>query len=271
MSPRFRIGKILKEQRVLQGLTGVQCGLSVGLSQSRIAKIEGGYLPFKRNEVESILNILKVSETIRQEIIFLCDQEDDRAPKKSLISYGKPRQQPLFLETKSTQVKTFCIGGIPALMQTPEYHAAVRTRQSFNNVEVAAALADLTSRQDNVWKAQDHYLFVITEAALYSKNTSTSDHLVQLDRLDRLLTTRMRIGIVPMRSGLPNVTLTNFVIYDDTLVKAESLSGVIDVDSPTQAQQYSKLFDELDTMALHGVEASTLVRAAIDYYGSVQA
>ena len=97
------------------------------------------------------------------------------------------------------------------------------------------------------------------EAAL-RKSVGTIGTLI--GQLDRLLTMTalpsVEIGIIPFT--VPTLPVPGFVIYDDDVVTAESLTAEQRLIEPGEVVQYTSFFDQLWAVAVTGAAAATLIQ-----------
>jgi hypothetical protein len=76
--------------------------------------------------------------------------------------------------------------------------------------------------------------------------------------------TNVSIGIIPAAAGLGAHTQTAFWIFDDDLVKVETLTAALDITRLDEIEIYVTVFDQMRRVARYGRSASALILKARD-------
>src|ERR1700691_1655660 len=126
MSNQVNIGQLIRELRRQRNMTGGELAQRIGLSQSKISKIETGLdtnIPSSR--IEKILNILEAPQTIRQQIQASLGNSD-------IVQVRRLRTRPVSAHERALEelrvvnlLRTFSFNLCPALLQTVEYREAL--------------------------------------------------------------------------------------------------------------------------------------------------
>jgi len=91
---------------------------------------------------------------------------------------------------------------------------------------------------------------------------------MMVEQLDRVLgvmaLTNVSIGIIPATAGLGAHTQTAFWIFDDNLVKVETLTTALDITRPDEIEIYVIVFDQMRRAARYGRSARALILKARD-------
>ncbi len=263
-----KIGKIIKELRRNNAINGVELADKIGISQSKLSKIETGQYPTVDEQIIlRILNILNTPKTIRQQMTMLLGQADTRrgAVHTSYYADTASHIHATKRESDATQLQIVMLNCIPALLQTIPYRMALLT-QWLDGSKLQLAIRETITRQDHILTSGIKSHFIIHQAALYTLATQKPEHVAQLDRLDRLLDMpNIRIGIIPVEAGLSINEHSNFAIVDSNRVTEALLGREVDVVDPDIKADYLQTFDELDAYAVYGNEARMLIHKAIDY------
>jgi len=261
------IGKLLKDLRRQQNLTGVILGEKVGLSQSKISKIETGAYQPTIEEIEKLLNILKPSEIIRQQIHNTYNAQKSLHEGKTYTMNFRYDAHAFDVEQKAKEVRVFCMTQTPALLQTASYREGLLRHFDLSEEEIKDNLRTTLGRQDRLWAKGRSWHFLILETGLYTAAAGALAQREQLDRLERLISTsQVTLGIIPYNVGFAVVDVSTFVLYDTHHVSM-CVAGVdiMSTDSG-DVRRHQKLFDELHRKAVYGQEAISLVRAAYDHF-----
>jgi len=262
-----QIGKTLKKLRRQHGLTGISLGEKVNISQSKISKIETGSQQPTSEELEKILNILKPSEIIRQQIYNTYDGQKSLDEGKTYTMNFRYNAHAFEVEQKAKSVRLFCMTQTPALLQTAGYREGLLHHFDLSEEEVQDNLKTTLGRQDRLWAKGRSWHFLILEIGLYTAAAGALAQKGQLDRLERLIGTgQVTIGIIPYNVGFAVVDISTFVLYDDDHVSM-CVAGVdiMSVDKE-DVRRHQKIFEELRHKAVYGQEAISLVRAAYDHF-----
>jgi len=94
------------------------------------------------------------------------------------------------------------------------------------------------------------------------------DGATQAGQLDRLLAVmslpNVSVGIVPMMTERAGVPSTGFWIFDNSLVALETPTASLEVTRPNEIELYVRMFGHLQTAALYGPAARTLIRRTLE-------
>jgi transcriptional regulator with XRE-family HTH domain len=265
-----QLGHIIRSLRKERQLTGDQLGKQAGLSQSKISKLECGYLPSPETEtVANILDILQASQEIRQQVDLLQAQLSmQKLGNHALYSFSY--QDLVLKERQAVSIHVFVLNMIPALLQTPAYRSASLSGMGLSEEAVTRIMHESMQRQDLLFNPKIDHVFLIHETALYTRPSTISVQLVQLDRLERLVgMEHCEIGLLPTQSGLSIFELPNYIMYD----AKELLYAIGPIEAYSKEskllQQYILAFSELRQKAYYGNEAIVLIRKAVDYFRGI--
>jgi Domain of unknown function (DUF5753) len=139
-----------------------------------------------------------------------------------------------------------------------------------------AALLDLPDDRDaatavrlerqRVLRAGGHrFMILLAEQVLRTRIGSAETMIEQLDRLLAAMTmANVSIGIIPASAGLGAHTQTAFWIFDDVLVKVETLTAALDISRPAEIALYLTVFEQMRLAAIFGAAAREMVLRARD-------
>jgi transcriptional regulator with XRE-family HTH domain len=161
---------------------------------------------------------------------------------------------------------------IPGVVQTPAY-----TRAILRAIAARRGLPDDTDEAADVradrlrlLREGDHRFFVVIEESLLRTVIGGAD--VMAGQLGHLITVAslpsVALGIIPMGLERDLVwPVEDFWIFDETQVNVELVSGWLTLTQPREIGMYSKTFDDLSSLAVHGAKARALITKAIDALG----
>ncbi len=262
----LQIGKAIRNFRRQRNLTGFELGQRAGISQSKISKIETGYYSKPHSsEIEKIMNILEMPNTIRQQILAALELN---RPEKSFRLHRTPYRQGSAYERErnASTIRIFSTI-IPALLQTMVYRKAVLKALAIKEDAMTVYMTQTTKRQDLLWDPKRRYYLLFHENSLYTILGTADAHRTQLDRVERFIgIPHIKIGIIPLVAGNLALDYGPFVIYDDLMFVLLSSSCETDTHDPEEIVQGLKLFRELENLACYDDQAIQLVRKAADYF-----
>lgn len=267
-----QLGRLLQVQRKKRSLTGAQLGIRVGLSQSKISKIEQGHPPaLSLENLEKILDILDASQQIRQQAHLLMAQQNPDISAPSVYHLQHPADFYFKLEQKATSIYVYSHNILPALLQVPAYREASLQIMGLRQNEIQIIIKESLKRQDLLWNPETSHLIFIQEAALYTLPSTITTQLTQLDRVERLIGLRScTVGILPTSAGLPVFELPNTIMYDEKRVLASYGLTDVEFQDAETVRQYISAFAELRQKAYFDDDARLLIRNAMDYFDGKQ-
>lgn len=150
---RRQLGMALRKLREAAGMDQADVAEKLGRAASRVSRIEGAQQQITREELATLLDLYRVSEVERGELVEL--QAAGR--QRSAWTYRTPRQLPrhlkryLDVESAAEELLICQIELIAGLVQTPEYARALLSAGAvltgFTPQEVEAAVALRQERQ----------------------------------------------------------------------------------------------------------------------------
>jgi transcriptional regulator with XRE-family HTH domain len=260
------VGQTIRSLRRSKKMTGLELAGRVGLSQSKVSKIETGDTRPTSRELENILNILNCPKTIRQQIAAVYELNAELPSSKYRPILDKP--DAVFKREQAAAHLRYCVFGvIPALLQTAAYREALLSHWKLSPKELVQKMQETMKRQDLLWDRKHTFHFIMHETALYTTPGSREVQFAQLDRIERLCGARnIKIGILPLEAGLLTaVTSTAFVLYDNRLIIQELAHREHMSDDPEDIAEHIRLFSELDKKACYKAEATNLIHKAMQF------
>lgn len=222
----------LRRLRRAAGMTAAEVGALMGMSQSKVSRMETGKRGLKVDEVAALLGLYKVHALRRVEILNMV-READTPGWVWLHGQRLPDQWATLieLESKATALRTFQPLWIPGLFQTPDYARAVivgTAERELTDVEVDTKVAARLGRQNVISRVLPPNLHVLLyEPAL---RVPVGGPRTLAGQLRRLLEMGQRqhvtIQVVPIAAGAHPGLEGPFMIMDfdadPTLVHLEN-------------------------------------------------
>ncbi|OIV38768.1 hypothetical protein BIV57_03940 [Mangrovactinospora gilvigrisea] len=246
----------LRELRRRAGLTGVQLGRRVNMSQSKVSKIENGRLTPSLVDVELILRALQAPPDLVANVMALARMANTEwQANRSLRRKGLEKKQVELagLERSSRELRYFLPTMITGLLATPEYiHASMAPAGS----DPSRAIAKKIERQTVLYDETKRFTFILTEQACRWPLVPYQAMAMQLDRLVSVsYLPSVRLGVIPLEGSKPAAPLNVFTIYGADLVTVEVSTGAIIFRDPRDVEDYLDEFRVYESYALWGDEA----------------
>lgn len=266
---REALGQRLRDLRLDAGLNGRQFAALTGWVPSKVSKIEYGKQTPTDTDIEVWCRHCQAQRQIPDLIATLRNVEAAYMEWRRITGTGiKLRQQqsaPLEAETRLMRWYEPVL--VPGLLQTPDYtNALMQKLVTFYDIpdDIEEAVAVRMERQQGLYRGNHRFHFIIAEQAL---QTVIGDSGIMMGQLDRLLIAmslpRVVVGIIPNRTAY-EVPTTNFTMFDQRLVKVETVAAELNITQPREIALYDKTFQALNQQALYGANARALMVAELD-------
>lgn len=252
-------------------MTGAELGRLAYMSQPKISKIETGRWPsLSERDFGALMTVLVPSGEDAHEL-----RVQFRLTQVSPLSYrcihhhGVDMKQ-LEIQTRERSARVVHVFEpvlVPGLLQTPDYASALFAELGVPENSIERAVAARSSRQSLLSEEGRLFHFVVGEAALY---TCPGEDAVQIAQLTRLITdsrrVNVRLGVVPLRSGMPARAANAFTMMDLSYVTAETVIAEQQVTDPADINSYASLFEALVRHAEQADAARELIRNALSRF-----
>jgi transcriptional regulator with XRE-family HTH domain len=194
--------RTLREER---GLTGAAVAKALGMSASKISRLETGARGLSVDDVAALLGHYKVPELQRTQILDHVRKSDERGWWESQ-GLGLPRlwQAMINFESRATRIQNYEAMFIPGLLQTNEYTEAIirSINKTLSTAELTNLVASRMARQAVLGRRELQYLAVVDEGALRRPMTESG---VMRRQLRQLVNSGERpnvtVRVVPLRAG----------------------------------------------------------------------
>ena len=264
----------LSAARRRAGLTGRDLARAIGWPESKVSRIgKGRQMPIAdevREWGEAVgLDLVEIAELVE----LASSSETTALSWKARLAVGRGSTQRSYaaLHRDTTQFHLVHPMLVPGLLQTEAYARWVIAHLALAHgaaVDVPTSVAERLARRRHLDDETKKFDILLTEQLLtgaapgHDVMTEQLDHLVAEIALDR---PNVSIGVLPNTPGTPTL-LAGFEIYDRALVIVEdqvSEHSYFGTDD-NRVLAYIKLWDRLAASAVHGDEAVTRIRAAVD-------
>ncbi len=261
---RIALADEIRTLRRTRRITGVVLARRVGISQSKLSKIETGALIPSTDDLESILNHLKAHRSVAARLI-----SSARALRTEFRSWRFGHRHGLAakqmhigqIEKKSKLIRVFQPTVIPGLLQIPAYAKSVLAHANITRQkDVDAAVRARMSRQQILYESGHQLEFVICEAAALSRFCDRRVVVEQLNRIRLLFSLdHIKIGFISNNRILPRIPINGFVVLDSDRVVLETLTGEVESTDEHSVKTYSETFEAFTSVAQFGTNADPIL------------
>ena len=272
---RQELGAALHHLRTGARLSGEQMASRVGISQSRVSRIELGQQSAPVNIVQQWAQAAGASEADIARLTELADTAATQATTwRRALARGlvKLQEDSRDLESRAATILNFQSMRIPGLLQVPEYARRVFAEDHPpSHPDIAAAVAARMNRQAILYDESKHLEFVVAEVALRWSIGPPSLMRAQLDRLMMVSDLgNVTIRIIPLDAVIGVWHDHGFnIVYDadgDAIVHVETLTTGLTITDPDDVARYREVFDQLRRAALSGSDVHQLLERAAARY-----
>jgi transcriptional regulator with XRE-family HTH domain len=200
-----QVSALLRRLREELGLTAVEVAKALGMSPSKISRIETGSRGLRVEDVAAMLGHYKVPEQERFRILDQVRKAEERGWWESQ-GLGLPQlwQALINFESRATRIQNFEANFIPGLLQTDEYVGAMfhTIDKTLSVAEVNNLVASRMARQAVLRRQDLQFLAVVDEAALRRPITESGVMRRQLRHLvDAGERPNVTLRVVPLQVG----------------------------------------------------------------------
>lgn len=270
LSKRRRLGSELRRHREQAGVSGRQLAERIGISQSKVSRIETGAAIPTVPQVKAWAAAVGASSGTAQTLLVLTD-----ATYTEVHPWGDAMRDQIHLqddiqdlENRTGLKRIYEPSVIPGLLQTAEYARRVFTmfRPAYAERDIPAVVAGRLDRQVALFDPARRFEFIITEAALRWRIGPVGLLRSQLDRISSLSTLEnVSIGLVPQAAPAFTHVPHGFVIFeaadeeDDALVLVETVDSSHTVSATHLVALYHHHWSLLRQMAVYDDDARDLL------------
>jgi len=270
---RLDLAEALRRLRVDAGLSGNRLAARVAMSQSKISKIENGRVIPTVLDVDRILKALNTPPDLAEQLLGLVRlaNTEFHDVRSSLRRGLHKRQQELAgLEASAQHIRYFLPVMITGLLHIPEY---ARSSLGRTTADQSATIARRLGRQAILDDLSKTFTFLFTEAAV---RWPLCEPVVMATQVEHLIEVAARanvtVGVIPLTATVAEAPLNTFTIYDDRMVTAETIGGLVVMRDPRDVELHREMFtffaehavvDDPAVEILHGIAAGFRSRSAL--------
>jgi len=218
-SDRQRLAVELRQLRDLAGISGRELALRIGISQSKVSRIESGTATPSLPDVEKWAEAVGAPLDKRELLITLTKAAFTEVHTWRTALHGRTHLQDDLqeLERSALRVSVYQPTVVPGLLQTAEYARRVFSmfQPAYAESDIPAVLAGRLDRQLALYEENRTFDFLITEAALRWRPGPVRLLLAQMDRIASVSTLdNVSIGLIPHAVQAVTSIPHGFVILD---------------------------------------------------------
>jgi transcriptional regulator with XRE-family HTH domain len=261
---------MLRKLRVGAGLSGAELAKSVGMSGSKISRVETCENGIYLDDVEKLLDFFGVKGKRRVELLDLARNAEQRGWLR-VEGPDLPQDWQTWIDFESEASALFSYEPLmmPGLLQTPEYaHAIIRaTGSGLSDDRIGVMVGSRMSRTSLLTRSRPLKLHAIIEESVLTRPIGDDEALArQLNHLaDSAARPNVTVRVVPTDAGLHPGLNGPFVImdYDNeaSLVLHENKVTSLFLDEQEHIDTYTAAWDELVGLAHDEVASVELIRA----------
>jgi transcriptional regulator with XRE-family HTH domain len=283
LAAQRRLAAELRRLRLNAGLSTHQVAAAIGISQSKVSKIENEHRSASIPDVRAWAKAVGVTSDRVEDLVDLAERSlTDLIARRAILRGGAPAHQRRFgeLERAAGLIREFEPVFIPGLLQTADYAKKVMTSVRPDRDDVGAAVAARLERQAILYDETKRFEFLLAEGELRWRLGAIGPHLAQLDRLVAVSTLpNVDLAILPQNTVVPAWHGHGFVIFSrihladddatdadddgDTLVYVETLTQELRVGDPDDVALYLEIFERLRSQATSGEDSRRLLASVM--------
>ena len=252
---RRELGVLLRGLRILHGLTIEQVAGQLGVSTSKVSRLESGHRGAREDDIARLCELLEVDDEQRGRLAKLAREGRQRAKWQPA---GLPYSEYVGLEAEATSISDYGLGVVPGLLQTGDYARAVARSLTPSLVPsvVERRVAGRMARQALLTGDRPpRFVAVVDESVLHRTVGNPSIMRTQLEHLlDLGELPSVTLRVIPYDAGaLPSnnkFIMLGFSLPDlPDLVYIEELTGERFLDDPDEVEVYNTTFRTLLNLA----------------------
>ncbi|SMD26212.1 helix-turn-helix domain-containing protein [Kibdelosporangium aridum] len=256
---RKRLANELRRLRDLAGLSGRDLAQRIGISQSKVSRIESGRSVPSMPEVDAWARVTNASDDRKEWLTAMTNAVfTEVQPWRATLADSHVQNEVHERERNARLIRTFQPSVVPGLLQTADYARYVYSlAQPYPDHEVATAIAGRMERQVALYEQDRRFEFLITEAALRWRPVPLHSHLAQLDRITAISTLEnVSIGVIPLAQQVLAPAPHAFIVYSEN-------DGDLDDFVEVETVHANLIVNDLDDVAIYQNQWSMLCRTAI--------
>ncbi len=271
---RKALGARLREIRKDADLTARAFASAAGWHYTKVSKLENGARTPSQADIRHWCRICNAQDQAPDLLAAARNVETAYAEWRRQFRAGMRRSQaarlPVYERTKLFRLYEPAL--IPGILQTAQYAAAViGSFLVFSQAatDLSEAVAARMEWQKIIYG--DHeFQVILEESALRTRAGAPEVVAGQLDRLLAVMSLpTVSLSIIPSGAERKVMPSGGFLIFDDEMVQAETVSAELTVTQPQEIALYTRRFALLRQSAIFGRDARSLIQRALSEIASL--
>lgn len=260
--PDEPVGVIIARWRKKKKLTGQALGDRVGMSQTKISRLETGAVAAEPADVRLLATEIGMPPAEVERVVELAGRADNKLTEWRPVGPDLEFFQREIgrVEAEAKELRVFQPTVIPGLLQTSEYARAImsETKDQLADaqlVDSAVAVSDVVGARllrSRILSLPDHqFHFLITEQVLRNRVCVPAETVAQIARVREVAgLPNVDLRIIPDDAELPIPTYHGFVVADDRWVSVDLFTTMLKSSGRNTVRAYRGVFDALERVAL---------------------
>jgi len=270
---RRELGSLLRSLRTRTGLTTEEVAERLGVSRSKISRLENGRRGASSADIARLCELYQVDDEYRSRLAELAVEGKQRAWWQRLnLTYGDY----VGLEAEAESISDYALALVPGLLQTPDYaRAIVRAGGPALPASIVEERVQARVIRQRLLAAAagPRFVAVLDESVLHRVVGSPSVMVAQLRQiLEMSRLPNVTIRIVPydagtVVSGVNKFIILRFALADiPDIVLIEDLTDHQYVDGADDVAVYNTTFQRLLSLSADPVASRAMVLAKVTAY-----
>jgi transcriptional regulator with XRE-family HTH domain len=265
---RKALGARLHEIRKDAGLTARAFASAAGWHYTKVSKLENGVRTPSQADIRDWCRICGAADQVPDLIAAARNIETSYAEWRRQLRAGMRRSQaarlPLYERTKLFRLYEPAL--VPGILQTAQYAAAViGSFLAFSQAatDLKEAVAARMEWQKIIY-GEHEFEVILEEQALRTRVGGPEVMGGQLDRLLAVMSLpQVGLSVIPLGTERKVMPSGGFLIFDNEMVQAETVSAELTVTEPNEVALYARRFALLRPSAVSGRDARSLIHRAM--------
>jgi transcriptional regulator with XRE-family HTH domain len=265
---RKALGARLREIRKDTGLTARAFASATGWHYTKVSKLENGVRTPSQADIRDWCRICSADDQVPELVAAARNVETMYADWRRQLRAGMRRSQaarlPVYERTRLFRLYEPAL--IPGVLQTAQYAAAV-IRSFLEFTQAATDLNEAVAARmewQKIIYADHEFQVILEEQALRTRVGGPEVMSGQLDRLLAVMSLpSVELSVIPVAAARKVMPSGGFLIFDDEMVQAETVSAELTVTQPQEIALYARRFALLRESAVSGRDARNLIHRAL--------
>jgi len=258
---RARLAHALREARSGAGLSGTEAGRRAGMSQSKISKIERGFLLPSIDDVEVLCRVYAVPAALGEELRATVAGLRAEASARVILARGVSEMQRRIgqLESSASVVRGFQPAMVIGLLQTDAYARCVfgtPDSPALSDDDIDEATEARANRQRILADESKQFVLIMTEGALRWQAGSAALMVEQVEAVAAAVQrANVSVGLIPWTTPVQFFPRHGFHLYDDDAAIVATETATATITGASDLATYAELFTALEQAAVFGDDA----------------